>query len=105
MADIPSITFPQLLPAIVAGFLLSSFSFDDFVIATFVSGGLLDIAAVHLGPDEARRDAETNAVAAMILAFTLAMLFIGQLALTWQNRRRGRQGGGMSEMIAQQQGG
>ena len=41
----------------------------------------------------------------MILAFTLAMLFIGQLALTWQNRRRGRQGGGMGEMIAQQQGG
>ena len=33
------ITFPQLLPAIVAGFLLSfTFSFDDFVITSFVSG-------------------------------------------------------------------
>ena len=33
------ITFPQLLPAIVAGFLLSfTFSFDDYVITTFVSG-------------------------------------------------------------------
>ena len=33
------ITFPQLLPAIVAGFLLSfTFSFDDYVITSFVSG-------------------------------------------------------------------
>ena len=32
------ITLPQLLPAIVAGFLLSfTFSFDDYVITTFVS--------------------------------------------------------------------
>ena len=33
------ITFPQLLPAIVAGFLLAfTFSFDDYVITSFVSG-------------------------------------------------------------------
>ena len=33
------ITFPQLLPAIVAGFLLAfTFSFDDYVITQFVSG-------------------------------------------------------------------
>ena len=33
------ITWPQLLPAVIAGFLLSfTFSFDDFVITTFVSG-------------------------------------------------------------------
>ena len=33
------ITFPQLLPAVVAGFLLSfTFSFDDYVITYFVSG-------------------------------------------------------------------
>ena len=53
------ITFPQLLPAIVAGFLLSfTFSFDDFVITTFVSGpGIVDAAAVHLRPGQARRDA------------------------------------------------
>ena len=53
------ITWPQLLPAIVAGFLLSfTFSFDDFVITTFVSGpGLVHAAAVHLRPGQARRDA------------------------------------------------
>ena len=52
------ITFPQLLPAIVAGFLLAfTFSFDDYVITTFVSGpGLHDPAALHLRPGQARRD-------------------------------------------------
>jgi ABC-type spermidine/putrescine transport system permease subunit II len=45
---------------------------------------------------------ETNAVATMILAFTIGMLFIGQLLLTWQNRRQGRQtGGDMAGMIAE----
>jgi hypothetical protein len=41
----------------------------------------------------------------MILAFTLGMLFIGQIALTWQSRRRGRRSEGMASMIANQQGG
>ena len=52
------ITLPQLLPAIVAGFLLSfTFSFDDYVITTFVvRPGLVDAAAVHLRPGQARRD-------------------------------------------------
>ena len=53
------ITFPQLLPAIVAGFLLSfTFSFDDYVITSFVVGSrLVDAAAVHLRPGQARGDA------------------------------------------------
>jgi hypothetical protein len=38
----------------------------------------------------------------MILAFTIGMLFIGQLLLAWQNRRQGRQtGGDMAGMIAE----
>ena len=41
----------------------------------------------------------------MILVFTLAMLFLGQLALTWQARRRGRRGEGMASLITDQQGG
>lgn len=32
---------------------------------------------------------EANAIATMILAFTLGMLLVGQVALTWQARRRG----------------
>ena len=50
------ITFPQLLPAIVAGFLLSfTFAFDDYLITTFVNGrGTVDPAAVRLRPDPGR---------------------------------------------------
>jgi spermidine/putrescine transport system permease protein len=100
------ITFPQLLPAIVAGFLLSfTFSFDDFLITTFVSGpGSSTLPLFIWGQTKRGVTPETNAVAVMILAFTLGMLFLGQLALTWQSRRRGRREG-VAAIIAEQQGG
>ncbi len=86
------ITFPQLLPAIVAGFLLSfTFSFDDFVITTFVSGpGSSTLPLFIFGQVKRGVTPETNAVATMMLAFTLAMLLVGQLVLAWQARRSGR---------------
>jgi spermidine/putrescine transport system permease protein len=101
------ITFPQLLPAIVAGFLLSfTFSFDDYVLTTFVSGpGSTTLPLWIFGQTKKGVTAEVNAVATMILAFTLGMLFIGQLVLTWQSRKRGRSGEGVASMIAQNQGG
>jgi len=102
------ITLPQLLPAIVAGFLLSfTFSFDDFVITTFVSGpGSSTLPLFIFGQVKRAVTPETNAVAAMMLAFTLVMLFIGQAVLTWQARRIGRRAdSGMAGMITQQSGG
>ena len=64
------ITFPQLLPAIVAGFLLAfTFSFDDYVITTFVSGPGSSMLPVYIfGQVKRGVTPETNAVAAMILA-------------------------------------
>ena len=96
------ITFPQLLPAIVAGFLLSfTFSFDDFVITTFVSGpGSSTLPLFIFGQVKRGVTPETNAVATMMLAFTLAMLFVGQLFLGWQARRSGRRAGiSIGEMV------
>jgi spermidine/putrescine transport system permease protein len=98
------ITFPLLLPAIVAGFLLSfTFSFDDYVITTFVSGpGSSTLPLFIFGQVRRGVTPETNAVATMILAFTLAMLLIGQLVLTWQARRAGRRGDtGMAAVVAE----
>ena len=90
------ITLPMLLPAIVAGFLLAfTFSFDDYVITTFVSGpGSSTLPLFIFGQVKRGVTPETNAVAAMILAFTIGMLLLGQLALMWQARRQGRKGGG-----------
>ena len=98
------ITWPQLLPAVIAGFLLSfTFSFDDFVITTFVSGpGSSTLPLFIFGQVKRGVTPETNAVATMMLAFTLAMLLIGQLFLGWQARRSGRRAGiSMAEMVTE----
>lgn len=99
------ITFPQLMPAIVAGFLLSfTFSFDDYVITSFVSGpGSSTLPIFIFGQVKRGVSPETNAVATMMLGVTLAMLVVGQVVLA-RNARRGAGGGagGMAGMIAEQ---
>ena len=102
------ITFPQLLPAIVAGCLLSfTFSFDDYVITTFVSGAgsttlpLYVFSTIRKGVTPA-----TNAVAAIMLLITLSILVIGQV-LVWRNGRRAGQRGSQASvagMIVNQSG-
>ncbi len=102
------ITFPQLLPAIVAGFLLSfTFSFDDYIITSFVHGTnqttipLYVFSALRKGVTPA-----TNAVAAVMLFVTLAILLVGQFLLSRQARRAGTAGAaGVAGMIVEQQGG
>jgi spermidine/putrescine transport system permease protein len=92
------ITFPQLLPAIVAGFLLSfTFSFDDYVITSFVSGpGSSTLPLYVFGQVKRGVSPETNAVAAMIFAFTIGTLLIGQFILIRNARRTGTRGSGSS---------
>jgi spermidine/putrescine transport system permease protein len=96
------ITFPQLLPAIVAGFLLAfTFSFDDYVITTFTSGpGSSTLPLYIFGQVKRGVTPETNAVATMMLAFTLLLLLIGQFVLIWQARRAGRRSS-MAAVIAE----
>jgi spermidine/putrescine transport system permease protein len=99
------ITFPQLLPAIVAGFLLAfTFSFDDYVITSFVSGpGSSTLPIFIFGQVKTGVTPATNAVATMMLFLTLMMLAAGQFALSRGARSRGGgQAGGMAGMIADQ---
>jgi spermidine/putrescine transport system permease protein len=102
------ITFPQLLPAIVAGFLLSfTFSFDDYVITTFVSGAgsttlpLYVFSTIRKGVTPA-----TNAVAAIMLLITLTVLIVGQVLVGRNARRAGARGkdATVASMIAEQSG-
>jgi spermidine/putrescine transport system permease protein len=97
------ITFPQLLPAIVAGFLLAfTFSFDDYVITSFVSGpGSSTLPLYVFGQVKRGVSPETNAVAAMIFGFTIATLLIGQFLLIWQARRRGARGDSMAKLVTE----
>ena len=86
------ITFPQLLPAIVAGFLLAfTFSFDDYVITQFVSGpGSQTLPLFIFGQTRQGVTPLTNAVASMMLLLTLTVLLVGQLVLNRNARRHGR---------------
>lgn len=97
------ITFPQLLPAIVAGFLLSfTFSFDDYVITNFVTGpGSTTLPIYIFGQVKRGVSPETNAVATMVLAFTVGMLLVGQAVLAWQGRRSGRRDGSMAAIVTE----
>jgi len=85
------ITFPQLLPAIVAGFLLSfTFSFDDYVITQFVSGpGSQTLPLYIFGQTRQGVTPLTNAIAAMMLLVTLTVLIAGQWFFSRQARRTG----------------
>jgi spermidine/putrescine transport system permease protein len=94
------ITFPQLLPAIVAGFLLSfTFSFDDYVITYFVSGAgtttlpLFIFSQIRKGVTPA-----TNAVAAFMLLLTLSTLLIGQFLVSRNAKRKGS-GASIASMV------
>jgi spermidine/putrescine transport system permease protein len=96
------ITFPQLLPAIVAGFLLSfTFAFDDYLITTFVNGqGTSTIPLFVFGQIRRGVTPATNAVAALMLLITLSVLLIGQL-LT-RRRGGGQRDTSVAGMIAEQ---
>jgi len=98
------ITFPQLLPAIVAGFLLSfTFAFDDYLITTFVNGPATTTMPLYVfGQIKRGVTPATNAVAAIMLLITLSVLLIGQLL----TRRRGSTGrdSSVAGMIAEQGG-
>jgi spermidine/putrescine transport system permease protein len=85
------ITFPQLLPAIIAGFLLSfTFSFDDYVITSFVAGpGSETLPLFVFGQTRQGVTPLTNSIAALMLLVTLTTLLVGQFLLSRQARRTG----------------
>src|SRR5262245_13551445 len=93
------ITFPQLLPAIVAGFLLAfTFSFDDFVITSFVSGpGSSTLPLYVFGQIKTGVTPATNAIASLMLLITLAVLLSGQ----WLTRKGARRGESVATIVAQ----
>jgi spermidine/putrescine transport system permease protein len=80
------VTFPQLLPAIVAGGLLSfTFSFDDFIVAFFTAGQDQTLPIYLFASIRRGVTPEANAIATVLLAITVgSMLVIGLLI------RRGR---------------
>lgn len=82
------VTFPQLLPAIVAGALLAfTFSFDDFIIAFFTSGQDQTVPIYLFASIRRGVSPEVNAIATVLLAVTiLAMVLAGVMYRRGQRR-------------------
>jgi spermidine/putrescine transport system permease protein len=92
-ATFRQITLPQLLPAVIAGFLLSfTFSFDDYVISSFVSGSTETLPLFVFGQIHQGITPLTNAIASVMLLVTFTILLVGQAVLTRQARASGDRG-------------
>ena len=72
------VTLPQLRPAIVTGALLAfTFSFDDYVIASFVAGPGKPTLPMYVFSSIRRGiTPEINAIASMVLTVTVTMLVV-----------------------------
>ena len=85
-----SITLPLILPSIIAAWLLSfTLSFDDLVIASFVSGpGSSTLPIVIFSKIRLGVSPEINAIATlMILAISVLVLFGSILILKRENKK------------------
>jgi spermidine/putrescine transport system permease protein len=83
------VTLPQLVPAVVAGALLSfTFSFDDVVLSTFVAGpGSTPLPVEIFSELRFGLSPKINVVAVVTLSLTLTMIVIAQLMLRRETRR------------------
>lgn len=89
------ITLPQLFPAILAGALLAfTFSFDDVVLSSFVSGpGSTTLPVEIFSQLRFGLSPKINVVAVVTLAITLSFIIAAQILLR-RGTRSGGNGGG-----------
>jgi spermidine/putrescine transport system permease protein len=87
-ATFRQVTLPQLMPAIVAGFLLCfTFSFDDFVIAFFVAGSKNTLPIYVFSSIRRGVTPEINAIGTAVMFFSLTVLIVAQTLLRRQRRK------------------
>jgi spermidine/putrescine transport system permease protein len=80
-----SIVLPQIMPAVVAGFLLAfTFSFDDFIIAFFVAGAQTTLPIYVFASIRRGVTPEINAIATIVLIASVLLVVLAQ----WQLRQR-----------------
>ncbi|MBI2719046.1 MAG: ABC transporter permease [Rhizobiales bacterium] len=82
------IVLPLLTPSILAGFLLSfTFSFEDFIIAFFVAGPNVTLPIYVFSSIRRGVTPEINAVGAVVLFTSFALLIAAQAILQRSNRK------------------
>lgn len=77
-----SIILPQIMPAILAGFLLAfTFSFDDFIIAFFVAGSQTTLPIYVFASIRRGVTPEINAIGTLVLAASIVLVILAQVLL------------------------
>ena len=89
VATFRQVTLPQLLPALAAGALLAfTFSFDDVVLSSFVSGpGSTTLPVEIFSQLRFGLSPKVNVVAVVTLAITVTFIVIAQLLLRRDTKR------------------
>jgi spermidine/putrescine transport system permease protein len=94
-ATFVQVTLPQILPAVVAGALLAfTFSFDDVVLSTFVSGpGSTTLPVAIFSELRFGLSPKINVIAVFTLSITLTAIVIAQVMLRRATKRSETLGG------------
>lgn len=91
LATFIQVTLPQLLPAILSGFLLAfTFSFDDFIVAFFVAGPNTTLPIYVFSSIRRGVTPKINTIATVTLMMTLTALFVTQRLTSGGSPRRQR---------------
>lgn len=82
------IVLPQIMPSILAGFLLAfTFSFDDFIIAFFVAGSNTTLPIYVFASIRRGVTPEINAIATMVLMASLILIFVARFLMREKTTR------------------
>ena len=82
------IVLPQIMPSILAGFLLAfTFSFDDFIIAFFVAGSKTTLPIYVFASIRRGVTPEINAIATTVLVASLILIAVARLLLREKKAR------------------
>ena len=76
------IVLPQIMPSVLAGFLLAfTFSFDDFIVAFFVAGSKTTLPIYVFASIRRGVTPEINAVATMVLLASLVLIVVARILM------------------------
>ncbi|PKR88811.1 ABC transporter permease [Pleomorphomonas diazotrophica] len=76
------VVLPQILPAILSGFLLAfTFSFDDFIIAFFVAGSKTTLPIYIFASIRRGVTPEINAIATLVLTASLLLILLSRFLM------------------------
>ncbi|MEJ3404533.1 ABC transporter permease [Rathayibacter sp. YIM 133350] len=85
------ITFPLLLPGIIAAALLSfALSFDDFIITNFNSGSVMTFPKYIYISASRGIPAEANVIASAVFLFAIVLVLVAQVSQALRRRRLAR---------------